>query len=121
MKALLALLVLAPSFAQAAPLICTSGERGEDNRLEVTIDADAEYPVIISQHELYLRADKADLTKRGHTIAIVERKVEVSAEGEEWAGVVNALLVYQPKEHTLNLTMMLDGFMHVADAPLQCR
>lgn len=121
MKALLALIALAPTFAHAAPLTCNLGELGEDNRIEVVIDDESAHPVIISQHELFLLADKADLTKRGNTIAIVDRKVEAAAEGEEWAGVVNALLVYQPEKRTLNLTMMLDGFLHVAGAELQCK
>lgn len=102
-----------PAFAQT----CTLGEDHQDNRVSVTVSKGA---VMISLHETSFTASGPELAKNGNTIAILDRNLKVSSEGETFKAKVSALLVYDAAEKKMNATLMIDDTVHTAAADMKC-
>lgn len=114
-------LFAAHSFAQAAPVTCSVGELGEDSRFELSISKDRKNAVVFNFHETTYVLSRSQIVKNGNSIAVVGQKVKGTSEGTEFTEQVDALMVYNPANRTINLTLITGGFVHFAAAELQCK
>ncbi len=124
MKALLALATLVLStnaFAAALPktLECDNGILDDDRLQAVKI---TKKTVEFQMWETFVTAKRADVQTNGNTLAIVEKTLPASAEGDESKVKTSALLVYVPAEKALIATLVLDGNHAVMSAvKMKCK
>jgi len=116
---LASVMIAAPSFAQAENINCSLGELGADNHVQV-IFRDSR-TVQFELHETSFSASRAEVAENGNSVAILNRKLNLSAEGERFEAVVDALMIYNPADKTLNLTLIIDGGVHTSAAELNCK
>lgn len=104
--------------AQASVLICTAGQRGMDDRIELRI---TNTTIDLNRHESYLTASTSTALKNGNSIALLDQKVSISAEGQDSTATVSALMVFDPKNETMNVTLVVDGKTQLAAVELHCQ
>ncbi len=117
----LAALALASSFSFAAtkPLDCSAGNMSEDNYVQVTVSRSR---VSITMHESHLEVRSRDFVASGNAIAILNKKLNMSAEGDSFTPVINALLVHDAAQKTLTVSLLIDGGVtSLASRVLTCK
>lgn len=120
--ALIALLLSAPGFAQAATLVCNNGQPDNDTSLEIKINPKSRSNTLDVQFwETTYNIPASKIVKNGNSMAIVGQKLTGSAEGETITTSVDALLIYSPKKRTLTTTFLFDGEISRAAEVLNCR
>ena len=85
---------------------CFSGEPGQDNYMEIQILEDG---IEFTQHETSYSLDAAEVTVVDNSFAIFGKPVVFSSEGYQWAEIMNALLVYNPADKTMKVSLSLSG------------
>lgn len=122
MKVLLASLALfASSQAFAAlpeTMNCDSGNMGEDSYVYVNINS---RKIDMGMHESNFPLARAKSVTRGNTIAILDRTIKGSAEGDSFQTQVSALLVYDYARSVLNVTMIEGGHTLISNKELACK
>ena len=122
MKSLLTAFVLFASSnafaALPAKLDCDSGNLGEDSYVYVNVTAAT---VDIGMHESNYPLARAKTVTRGNTIAVVDRTIRGSAEGDTFVVQVSALLVYDEARKVLNATFFADGYPIISNKELNCK
>jgi hypothetical protein len=122
MKALLAALTLfvsANAFASLpATMDCDSGNMGEDSYVYVNIGATK---IDMGMHESNYPIARSKTVTRGNTIAILDRTIKGSAEGESFQVQASALLVYDYVRSVLNVTLIEDGHTLISNKELTCK
>jgi hypothetical protein len=123
MKFVLAALIFAlPTFAHAARLNCDNGFTEDDRLMQVKIDSKSRRNAVELQlWETTVQLPASKIVKNGNSIAVLGQKTTVYAEGTEETHVIDALLVYSPKERTLTTTIHFDGHATRAAEVLKCR
>lgn len=109
----LATLMSAPALA----LNCNNQKLGEDSYLSVEV---IEGQVSITMHETTIFATAKDLVASGDTLAILDKPLATTSEGEESVTQVSALLAWDKSGHTLTLTLILDDQVQEAATSLVC-
>lgn len=121
MKVLLLLaLVSMPAVAQAslpASLECSVGVGGEDNFQSVSINGSE---VEFTMHETHISVKKSKARISGNSIAIIDRNITGSAEGDTFTAKLDSLLVYNEVDKVLSVTLLLDGHAQIPTTNLSC-
>lgn len=124
MKALLALSLLFVSAAYAgvsdiASLKCTDGRPGYDEYINLEIKNGA---IAYQRHESGFKLS-ADLTSAsGSAISVVDKTVQVTAEGDKFPVRITALFVYDEASKNLSSTVIYDNnIQHVETRLLKCQ
>lgn len=112
------LLSASVSFARIGNLSCSSGEFGEDNYFSITIDQDT---ISFDPYETHYTLPRSEAVQDGDTIAIVNKTVTGSAEGDDFTAQVSALMVYDAEKNRLNLTLIMDGSLQTPSHYFKCK
>lgn len=120
MKTIVALLLLfSPSvFAASKSVVCHVGSMGSDGFKQITIKRSG---VEFQFHETSFSVAAKDLVKSSHTIAIVNKSVTGSVEGDSFTAKVDSLLVYNPRAKSMHVTVLLDGNPDVPGETFDCK
>jgi hypothetical protein len=120
--ALVALMFALPTFAQAARLNCDNGFTDDDRLMQVKIDSKSRKNAVELQlWETTVNVPASKIVKNGNSIAVLGQKITVYAEGTEETHVIDALLVYSPKDRKLATTIHFDGQAGRGTEVLTCR
>lgn len=110
MKRISGLLILVSAFfalqsnAQASYLSCSNGdiENVGDAHFQVDVLEDG---LEFSPYEGSFTLDATEVAYESDTFSIVNKTVSVSSEGEEFSSVINALLILDEENKTLNMAI----------------
>ncbi len=95
MKSLTAAILLICSVQASAksltPLICEAGDIGQDTYIRAEL---LNGSVNYRRHESFLKVEASETAASGNTLAIVDKTIKVSAEGDNFPVQVSALFVY---------------------------
>ena len=109
----------APALAKSpAPLRCSFGELGQDNNIRVSMGRSG---IEFTMHETSVTAKTNEYVRRGNSIAVLNKTLQVFAEGEEFQSQIDALLVYDRKAMTMNVTLLMNGQTAIDSKTLNCK
>lgn len=92
--------------AQATPFYrCSDGPIGSDMYFEIDLMEDG---LAFRPYESGFTVDASQASFVGDTYSIVNQTVEMTAEGETFPSLVNALLIFDEPSLTLNLAISYD-------------
>lgn len=119
MKAFVALILLVgstqASAALPASLECTAGKISQDSYINLKIkDGEVAY----QRHESHITIKASDTTASGSTIAVVDKTIQVQAEGDTFPVQVSALFVYNKEDHAVRATVLYDNRIQYVEAEL---
>lgn len=117
---LLAIILFSAQSFAALPkaLKCDNGHLEDDRSFQVVI---TKAGIELRFWESVLIAKRTDLVVSGNTIAIVDKTLHGSAEGDDYAEKTSALFVYDAKTKQLVTTLHLGGFVSRSAQKLKCR
>ncbi len=106
---LLSALITIPALATSkAPLVCNNmvNDEIQDNFKEVSLlDGAIEFQI----YENSISASARDTIRSGNTIAVINKKLKGSVEGDDYTAITNALLVLDASRKKILVTLILDG------------
>ena len=97
---------------------CDSGNMGQDSYVYVNITTNK---IDMGMHETNYPIARAKTVTRGNTIAILDRTIKGSAEGDSFQVQASALLVYDYTRNVLNVTLIEDGRAIISNKELTCK
>lgn len=103
--------------APALAFNCNNQKLGQDSYLSVEV---VDVQVSFTMHETTIYATAKDLVASGDTLAILDKALETTSEGEQSMSQVSALLAWDKSRHNLTLTLILDGKVQEAATKLVC-
>ncbi len=106
---LLSVLFSVPALATSrAPLVCNNMVNNEiqDNFVQVSLLNGA---VDFQIYENSISASAKETIVSGNTVAVINKKLKGSVEGDDYTAVANALVVLDASRKKLLVTLILDG------------
>lgn len=105
--------------ALQSPFVCNNMVNNQmtDSFKQVTFRDDG---VDFQIYENFLTAPFSDLKASKYSVAILNRKLKGSVEGEDYEAIANALLVLDYERKKVHVTLFLDGQL-VIQEELNCK